>query len=1138
MDFKPPYKIVLDILERNGLEAPDGRPLYAYKSTTTELEELGRSLKEVLRFRTLDAKKEGPGFCLFFAERFRTDHRGGRWKWDTVLKEISPPHRSGPKFYDPVERGLRWWGRPLQFTGTHRLFLVTLVCEGGLPLHLLKHAGSPLRTFFQRLLHDVEEHPNWDHEVIARDLSYLLPQTLVNEDILAYSVRLIEPIVELRQQVKGEADPIEALNQMVPDWKSRIPLRMSDSNAEELLKGLVKAKAPDRGPKNEFHVEVALTGTPPSRVLRKIRCPGSIESRTLFGSEMPRDLPTRIMLFAVDGNNQRGRIGTAMLKSRCGNIEQDEAIYQITSQSPNCSMDGRLDLLLTFSEGEIRRTIPGGDPIDDSPWVFRDTDPPILVATGSVRVRGESALVAVTNEMVISGDSIEQTSEIPFHERALYRFTSDIRIDTPDDDLYGVRLGKDLSESEKYHLVGPTVDFGIKGTNIWLGLPKLKLLDDDGFKKEIPPEQLQWRSKENRGEGWRPWGTRCLGIGDLRRRDPESRETVFRTRLSILPESFSCETHIGKTSGRGEIRLRGVIDADVDIPNGVSLEVEKHRAGEVFSLHCCIVEGSDRPKDLKLKLGLEGGVSYPLTIPFPAECMEFITPDGVRHIKGAETYVGKLLGTRALALSPDRNRQYHLEAKGRYRREFLGELKRGADGHHTLALDQYVPRIEQLLAQLDDEIDFVQLYLVRGGSDGGETKIKIRHYGCELVLRDRSPEKIQIELRDATTEKEFEQRGLESANVTLLSVENPMGEAIASLDQDLETDDALLVEGPGCSDAFLAIAEVDGSYICPPMFEPDISTDGVFEDDEVSSLKMLLSSSSSTSGEFKQHFRIMNRKPDHQDWTILEEYLELTEKVPANSLPVFEHLKKDMTCMALIAIKYFRKSWFKSFWDSVSESGFLWELPTLLDWGHASERCMASLKEAFSSAELDRDPLDQHLKELHALKETIRPRMPAIGPITDFLAFRESKGDPKEWDFDNLTKSAVRVPESRYLIERLKEEQQQLLLAKSHLLQAQWPSFHPSKKPTPVDFEKFKAPVLGGEFTEDVLDAPAILAIWALFRPEKSPSIELIHRFEDMRIFDTDWFGEMHARTLALVVANYVPGLGNQFDQDPDPQLA
>ena len=1132
MDFKPPEKLVLDILRRNGLEAPDGRPLYAYKSTTTELEELGRSLKDVLRFRTLDAKKEGPGFCLFFAERFRTDHRGGRWKWDTVLKEISPPRRGGPKFYDPVERGLRWWGRDLHWTGTHRLFLVTLVCEGGLPLHLLKHEGSRLRTFFQRLLHDVEEHPNWDHEVIARELSGLLPETLVNEDILAYSVRLIEPIVDLRQQVKGEADPIEALNQQIPDWKSKIPLRMSDSNAEELLKGLVKAKAPDRGPKNEFHVEVALTGTPPSRVLRKIRCPGSIESRTLFGSEMPRDLPTRIMLFAVDGNNQRGRIGTAMLKSRCGNIEQDEAIYQITSQSPNCSMDGRIDLLLTFSEGEIRRTIPGGDPMDDSPWMFRDTDSPILVATGSVRVRGESALVAVTDEMIVSGDSIEKISEIPFHERALYRFTSDIRIDTPDDH-YGVRLGKDLSESEKYHLVGPTDDFGIKGTNAWLGLPKLKLLDDDGFKKEIPPEQLQRRSKEDRGGGWRPWGTRCLGLGDLRRRDPESRETVFRTRLSILPESFSCETHIGKTSGRGEIRLRGVIDADVDIPNGVSLEVEKHRDGEVVSLHCCIVEGSDRPEDLKLKLELEGGVSYPLTIPFPAECMEFITPDGVRHIKGAETYVGKLLGTRALALSPDRNRKYHLEAKGRYRREFLGELKRGADGHHTLALDQYVPRIEQLLAQLGDEIDFVQLYLVRGGSDGGETKIKIRHYGCELVLRDRSPEKIQIEFRDATTEKEFEQRGLESANVSLLGVENPMGDAITSLDQDLETDDAFLVEGPGYSDAFLAIAELDGPYICPPMFEPDISTDEVSEDDEVSSLKMLLSSSSSTSGEFKQHFRIMNRKLDHQDWSILEEYMELTEKVPANFLPVFEHLKKDMTCMAMIAINYFRKSWFKSFWDSVSESGFLWEMPTLLDWGYASERYMENYKKAIELTALD--PLELYLKELEALKEAIRPRMPAIGPITDFLAFKASPGVKREWDFDDLTKSAMLVPESRYLMERLEAAQESLVRTKSHLAPSQWPRFHPSKKPS---IDEFIAPRLGGAFTEDVLDAPAILANWALFHPGESPPLELIHRFEDMRIFDTDWFGEMHARTLALVVAKYVPGLGNQFDQDPDPQLA
>ena len=94
-----------------------------------------------------------PMFCMYAAETFRRRHAGGPWTWETVFAEIghaTPKHQSICAW---VEKGLQHFKRPLlRSRNGDREFLVTLACEGGLPLRLLHKENAHLNRYFRELL--------------------------------------------------------------------------------------------------------------------------------------------------------------------------------------------------------------------------------------------------------------------------------------------------------------------------------------------------------------------------------------------------------------------------------------------------------------------------------------------------------------------------------------------------------------------------------------------------------------------------------------------------------------------------------------------------------------------------------------------------------------------------------------------------------------------------------------------------------------------------------------------------------------------------------------------------------------------------------------------------------------------------
>lgn len=134
---------------------PDGRPLYAYKCSDKRYAELKAMTHNLIAAerRGQDAPSLARLFCLFAAETFCREHESGPWAWESVFRPLSITPPTPTKIGEWVERGLDWWRRPLlRGTAGDRQFLVTIACEGGLPLKLLRNDNARLTQFFRSVL--------------------------------------------------------------------------------------------------------------------------------------------------------------------------------------------------------------------------------------------------------------------------------------------------------------------------------------------------------------------------------------------------------------------------------------------------------------------------------------------------------------------------------------------------------------------------------------------------------------------------------------------------------------------------------------------------------------------------------------------------------------------------------------------------------------------------------------------------------------------------------------------------------------------------------------------------------------------------------------------------------------------------
>lgn len=230
------------ILEDLSISQPDGRPLYALPLTPARQVELTRILRQhLIRYPT--QSRTAALFVLWASDHIRSHFKGGTLKWEFVFEGLglSETQDLGREM---VEKGLRWWGREVRRSeGQTRLYLYSLMAEGGLPQSLLVEDGLYGRVV-KGLLAEMESHgPTISDGVgmtIAARYAAYLPKTFqASEDIYRLLKDLGTAIIALRARVPENipAEQIDAwLDQHDANWANDLPIRLSPAIADSLIR--------------------------------------------------------------------------------------------------------------------------------------------------------------------------------------------------------------------------------------------------------------------------------------------------------------------------------------------------------------------------------------------------------------------------------------------------------------------------------------------------------------------------------------------------------------------------------------------------------------------------------------------------------------------------------------------------------------------------------------------------------------------------------------------------------------------------------------------------------------------------------------------------------------------------------------
>ena len=226
---------------------PDGRSLYSYSFTPQEF----HTLEEFLKVRINSNPRQqhtAAAFVFWASEHIRARFEGGPLTWEFVFDGISLPEDQDLGRY-LTAYGLRWWGRNTRVSEAgHRMYLYSLMAEGGIPASLLQNHGL-YRDVVLGVLKEIEREggssaKDWAYDIAWRWVQRL-PQTFKTSDVGRLLAELSLALVELRAELPidlPESAAVPWLNQHSPDWFTRVPLRMTGDVAESLIHPVLKTE--------------------------------------------------------------------------------------------------------------------------------------------------------------------------------------------------------------------------------------------------------------------------------------------------------------------------------------------------------------------------------------------------------------------------------------------------------------------------------------------------------------------------------------------------------------------------------------------------------------------------------------------------------------------------------------------------------------------------------------------------------------------------------------------------------------------------------------------------------------------------------------------------------------------------------
>lgn len=1117
-----------DLLKRCGLTVPDGRPLYGYNVRDSEFAQL----RMILFGDPTQTREHCALFCLYIAEWWRRNYDGGAWNWSKPLDLIGLDGDRYTELYKPIEQGLRYWRRPLVTQRGARLFLVTVCCEGGLPLKLLARDGHALTEFFRRLL-DARARVDLPREVlpsIAADLAEVtLGPRLRTDQVYELASDLVQAVVDLRAHIPETGDLIAGLDHNAPGWRDRMPLNLADPIAERLFLGLARQAATPVRASSPLRIVADLTRDGGSwRIRRRIDLPPHLPVaalQVLFGGV---DLPAQLQLYVqVDA----GAPVPLALASRYASHSAHGPRYVLERLGrPITLADADAVELVAVAGDATFGPVPlsGGDPLTELPWVFVPaTEGEGEEATywrfhgqGSVRARSSVVLVAVgPHDPSQNPPNLERIGELPTsaQSRSLLLMRGGSLVMTLPAGNCTIAAHCDADDADNYTLTGARLPAHGRERPVFVGLPTVEYQDIEGLgpRRRVRPGELEWRPRGLKANWLAP---SPLAAGEIELRHVVRGDLRWTTTVRLLPAKTTLELEPSARRGTGTINLRvDAIAAKLHGPPTVEVRSEPAASGD-YRWTC----SADGPvaDDLELSIALRDRRLLTVKVPFPGLDACFVDAAGNRLRDGARVYFGhvsgliaRLMGGRSVLKAA------RLEAQLKVgRTRSLGEFTLTlyprviASGRAEIQLGPLL-RWSRLALASTTTLD-ASIHVTLHDGVAGTTSIELSRYDLELDRYDH-----QIRLKAPASPETVATIHLECLPFKDPSRPPERLEPVApgcwEFSDEREAGTWLLVprEGGWCRGrpmAFHVAAKVDDGDATPSEGSSNRLGPLVALPNKVDRRAAYLEFLPTLAGE-----------PGHPDWEQLYAFARTIGDLPASTFDINAMLCEIPALCARLAVEIGlgERNLFPAFWQGMEDLPFFWHLVPFEAWKTSVMFCARRLREQLTGAGLEAARVEVIV---HSTFEDLLERLGGRSLAFELLANALHDALFGAANRPNDPLAVARTPLGEpLLLGQLHDRLQELFHRHS---EDRWP---PGSRV--LDAISRLAP--GVPLWRKLLDVipstaavrrPVIMAPLLtahLCGHGQTVARELAIELRNLQAFDPEWFDQAHATVLTLIIA-------------------
>lgn len=986
-------------LRQRSLTAPDGRPLYAYRTTQSEFTSLESLLRDTIAtqrqplplFRSFEfVPAFSTLYVLYSAEWWRQRYDGSGFSWEPILAGLSahPDDWSPSQRSVCVTKGLEHWKlRPIHGTGMR--FIGSIALQGGLPLQLLSRSHGNLGRLLRCVLREAvkttvttQEIYNW-----VRSLNHYLPNTYRQTEIHILLTNVIVTALCLKDEadLRQPQDAIAELDRRIVGWRDRFPLPVEDHLAQGIIEQLVQdvTKARVAHQPRTFSVERFLENVDSKvwQLCSAISLPESVRGESLSylfglgGTALPRFLDVSLDVC-------EGRQRTVSMRRLAG---QDE--YRIERKPWRASSAGAVSehvLRLFASDGRVWSAVaPRGEPLDDGLlWVFdaRDASPKFL-RQGSGSVSTNEALVAVpqgSRPMACDRGSVVPVGKLETLQRDVFLVREEGHFQC-DGAACRVLTGRAGASEEGHEWRGQRLWHTIVQPSMaFVGKPRCYRVDENGNSHAVPGEP-EWRPL---GGARRP---NDIPVGPVEFWHGPSGEVRHRARMVVLPPGAGIRLEC-KDAFSGCVYLenwgikRIVIDQE-----GVTASVEQSGSSFIVTL---VAHANAHPPATVEALAYWPHRTKParLQLTFPAKGVRIFAASGQELADGSRLASNQLIGVRALCLmgmhgtAPNMRLELCLPNTGQCD-SFPIHAPEGY-GHAEIRLQDYAQEISQLLSHNDSPDAYIEVLFRSAGRV--LARIFVARYACRI---QRLEQEAAID-RDA---------------LLALPVEEQLALPVMALCLNSPGEDAIRLEPrssagvPTGTWGFDPRVREPGPWLIYPAassavaFRPTLwSVEGVQHRDTGLSQAVGVEDPDERTALLDVAVSDLTADFLAKDWENVERLVTQLGHLPLATLDLWRRFSRSSRAMASLALRFSSLPY--SFLERfASELTFSWELVSLADWREAMIRLKTQCETAFAAAAetVFRNQLNGRLRDLTSYHPALTILLGIARTIIDGEAPRE-----------------------------------------------------------------------------------------------------------------------------------------------------